>query len=117
MLTLFRAISDRIGALFATHVALDFEQQLLLHHSDRKADLLRRARQLEDDDLPELAAELRDQADRMSVQRPLASVLPATQDLLGPLTSEPTAVASATASTTTVRPKLAAPGKKRRKAR
>ncbi|MCA9048842.1 MAG: hypothetical protein KDA89_08955 [Planctomycetaceae bacterium] len=78
MLTLFRAISDRLNALLATHVALNFEQQLLLHHSDRKADLLRRARQLDDDGLSNLATELREHAGQLSLQRPLGAVLPAT---------------------------------------
>jgi len=83
LLNLFRSLTARLTALFITHVALDFEQQLLVHQSDRKAALLNKARELEQQGLDDLAAELREQCDSLSLQRPLASVLPATAELRG----------------------------------
>jgi len=88
MRNLFRALSERLFALFATHVALDFEQQFVLHHSDRKVDLIRKAQELEEQGLHELASELRDQADSLSQQRPLASVLPAVEEFRKRLSSD-----------------------------
>lgn len=85
MLNMFRALSDRVAALFATHVALDYEQQFLLHQSDRKVELIRKAQELEERGLHDLAVELREQADQLSLQRPLSSVLPATDELQGRL--------------------------------
>ncbi len=83
MLNIFRTLSDRVAAMFATHVALDYEKQFLLHQNDRKADLLRKAQQLEEQGLHDLAVELREQVDQLSLQRPLASVLPATEEFQG----------------------------------
>jgi hypothetical protein len=86
MFSLFRAITDRIKALFATSAALELESDLLLHHAERKADLLRRADQYDQEGLHGIATQLRQQADLLSMQRPLASVLPA----LTHLQTEPT---------------------------
>lgn len=83
MLNLFRTLSRRLYALFATHIALDFEQQLLLQQSDRKADLLQKAQDLDERGLTELAEELRKQTESLSLERPLSSVLPATENLQG----------------------------------
>ena len=87
MLNLFRALSRRLYALFATHVALDFEQQFLLQQSERKADLLQKAQELEEQGLTDLAEELREQARNLSLERPLSSVLPAAEDFQGGLLS------------------------------
>jgi hypothetical protein len=83
MLNLFRALSRRLYALFTTHLALDFEQQFLLQQSDRKADLLQKAQDLEEQGLTELAEELREQTKNLSLERPLSSVLPAAEDFQG----------------------------------
>ena len=40
---LFTAITERLKALFAANVALDFEAQLAARDIERKAELLRRA--------------------------------------------------------------------------
>jgi hypothetical protein len=85
MLNLFRALSRRLYALFTTHVALDFEKQFLLHQSERKAELLQKAQELEEQGLTELAEELREQAENLSLERPLSSVLPAIEDFHGGL--------------------------------
>jgi hypothetical protein len=83
MLNLFRALSRRLDALFTTHLALDFEQQFLLQQSDRKADLLQKAQDLEERGLTELAEELREQTRNLSLERPLSSVLPAADEFHG----------------------------------
>lgn len=80
MLNLFQALSRRLYALFTTHVALDFEKQFLLLQSERKADLLQKAQELEEQGLTELAEELRGQSEHLSLERPLSSVLPAAED-------------------------------------
>lgn len=85
MLSLFRALSRRLYALFTTHVALDFEKQFLLLQSERKADLLQKAQELDEQGLTELAEELREQAENLSLDRPLSSVLPAAEDFHGGL--------------------------------
>jgi hypothetical protein len=81
MFSLFRAITDRIKALFATSAALELESDLLLHHAERKAEMLRRADQYDQEGLHGIATHLRQQADLLSLQRPLASVLPALEHL------------------------------------
>jgi hypothetical protein len=83
MLNLFRALSRRLYALFTTHIALDFEKQFLLHQSDRKAELLQKAQELEEQGFTELAEELREQAEHLSLERPLSSVLSAAEDFHG----------------------------------
>lgn len=113
MLTLFRAISDRLAALLATHVVLNYEQQLLRHHSDRKAELLRQARQLEDEGWPELATELREQVDQLSLERLLAATPSSTDELFGHLSNESTAAPPETTATA----RLKHSTQKRRKAK
>ena len=80
MIEIFRALSRRLYSLFATHVALDFEREFLLQQTDRKADLLRKAQELEEQGLSELAEELREQTRNLSVERPLSSVMPALEE-------------------------------------
>jgi hypothetical protein len=77
MFSLFRAITERLKALFATSAALELESELLARDAERKADLLRRADQYDQEGLHGIATHLRQQADLLSLQRPLASVLPA----------------------------------------
>jgi hypothetical protein len=60
MLWLFRALTDRLKAMFVADVATDFEAQLLARDAERQAELLRQAQKYE-----------------LGTARPLASVLPA----------------------------------------
>jgi hypothetical protein len=85
MLAIFRALADRVRALFITHAALDFEAQFIASQAERKADLLRRADAYDREGLPSVAQDLRMQAEALSVQQPLAVVLPA----IGHLEAEP----------------------------
>jgi hypothetical protein len=74
---LFRAVSERIKAVLTAHAALELEAELIARHVERKADLLRKADQLESEGLTELAAELRQHARRTDLNRPAEAALPA----------------------------------------
>lgn len=82
MFALFRALSERVKALFVTTVALDFEAELFARDAERKADLLRQAQRYDDEGLHGIAEGLRRQAGVLALERPLAGVLPAV-DYLG----------------------------------
>jgi hypothetical protein len=64
---LFRAVSDRLKTIFTVHAALELEAELLIGHVERKAGLLKRAAQLEQDGLVDLAGELRQHASAMDL--------------------------------------------------
>lgn len=81
MLTLFRALVERVKALFITTAALDLEADFVALHAERKADLLRQAARYEEEGLHGIADHLRRQAEEIDVQRPLAGVLPAVAHL------------------------------------
>ncbi len=82
MLALFRAVVDRVKALFLTDAAMDLQAHLLTRAADRKADLLRQAAAFEAEGLSLVAAELRQQAIAIDLNRPLAIVLPAIEHLV-----------------------------------
>ena len=60
---LFRAITDRLKALFVADVASDLEAQFLARNAERKADLLRQAQKYEDEGLKSVAHQVRQQAE------------------------------------------------------
>jgi|GEM_PF-4092416 len=84
MLGIFQAVAGRLKALFVAHVALDLEAELLAQDASRKAGLLRQADQYAADGLEGVATELRERAGRLSLDRPLAGVLPAVQEFQRP---------------------------------
>ena len=71
---LFQFLADRLRSLFAAEVALDLESQFVARQTERKADLLRKAREYEREGLDDLAIELRLEADRLSLQKPLVEL-------------------------------------------
>src|SRR3954452_13673756 len=77
MRSLIQTISDRLRALFVADLALEFEAQLLSRQADRRAELLVQAEQHDRHGFPAVAAQLRHQAEALSLDRPLAGVLPA----------------------------------------
>lgn len=81
MFALFRSLTDRVKALFVTSAALDFEADFAARQAERKAELLRRAAEFEREGLPSVSKDLRSQAEALSIQRPLATVLPAIEHL------------------------------------
>src|SRR5262245_23004274 len=80
MLGIFQAVAGRLKAMFLTHVSLDLEAELLAQDAVRKAGLLRQADQYAAEGLKDVAAELRERVGRLSMDRPLASVLPAVEE-------------------------------------
>jgi hypothetical protein len=64
---LFCAVSNRLKAIFTAHAALELEAELLLLHAQRKAALLQRAAQLEQEGMSELADELRGHTDALEL--------------------------------------------------
>jgi hypothetical protein len=85
MFALFRAITERLKALFPTGAALELESELLARDAERRAEWLRQDDRYENEGLHGIAQHLRQQAEQVSVQRPLAGVLPAVAHLqLGP---------------------------------
>jgi len=77
MLWIFKALTDRLKAMFVTDVAADLEAQFLARDAERKAALLRQAQLYEDEGLKGVAQEMRQQTETLGTQRPMASVLPA----------------------------------------
>jgi hypothetical protein len=74
MFSLFRAVLDRLKALLTTSAALELVADALARHAQRKAELLRLAEQYESDKLHAVAQELRQHAETLDLQRPLAGV-------------------------------------------
>ena len=83
MLSIFRPLLDRVKALFAVSAAQELEADLLLRGAERGAELLRQAEHYDAEGLHGIANHLRQQAEVVSVQRPLAGVLPAVEHLAG----------------------------------
>lgn len=83
MFNLFRAVVDRVKAVFATAAALELEADLLARDAECRAELLRLAARYEAEGLPTVADRLRRQAEATSAEAPAASVLPALDHLRG----------------------------------
>jgi hypothetical protein len=77
MIWIFKALSDRLKALFVADLASDFEAQHLARNAERKAALLRQAQGYEDEGLKSVAQDMRLQTESLSTRKPMASVLPA----------------------------------------
>jgi hypothetical protein len=89
MIALFRPLIERVKALFAVSAAQELEADLLLRDAERRAELLRQAERYEEEGLHGIAQHLRQQAEQVSVQRPLAAVLPALAHLQTGLADTP----------------------------
>ena len=83
MVWIFRKITDRIKTLLIADAALGLEANFLASHADRKAELLHKAQEYEEQGLEDLAEELRSQVLNLSVEKPLSSVLPVISHLNG----------------------------------
>ena len=83
MLTLFRAVIERVKVLLATAAAADLEADFLARDAERKAELLRRADAYAAEGFPTVAAGLRRQAEDLDTARPGGAVLPALAHWLG----------------------------------
>ena len=76
MIRLLQSVIDRVKAMFTLDAMLDLEQQFLTRHAERRADLIRAADRYQREGLSAIAADLRRQAESLSEQRPLQTVLP-----------------------------------------
>ena len=89
MIQLVRNVIDRVKAMFTLDAMLDLEQQFVTRQAERKAELIRTAHRYEQEGLTAIAADLRRQADELSEQRPLQTVMPFLGDKRSaPLNSE-----------------------------
>lgn len=84
MFSLLRAVLDRLKTLLVTSAALELEADAPARHAQRKAESLRRAAPYEAEKLPVVAQELRQHAEALDLQRPLASVVHASAFGQGP---------------------------------
>jgi hypothetical protein len=78
---IFKALADRLKALFIADTACEFEAQFVVRDAERRAALLRQAQRYEDEGLKGVGQEMRLQAESLGTQRPMASVLPAIEFL------------------------------------
>ncbi|MEK6233593.1 MAG: hypothetical protein N2C14_02690 [Planctomycetales bacterium] len=76
---LFQAFLDRLQALFISVLAADFETQAVSLEAERKAELLRQAEAFRRDGLDDLADELIQQAQRITLAEPLSKSLSAVE--------------------------------------
>ena len=81
MLQLFHVLAQRVKALFITNAALDFEAQFVARDAERKTELLRQVAQYEKEGLHVIAQDLRERAEKISLEQPLATVLPSIEHL------------------------------------
>lgn len=109
MFSIFRAVVERLKALFATSAALELEAEFVARDAERKAELLRLADHYAGEGLHGIASHLRLRAENLSVERPLAGTLPAVEHLLSaggnaelPLLDAPTSTDSSNPKTKTV---------------
>ena len=82
MLSLFRAFTDRLKAVFVTNLAREVEAELLTSDAERQAHLHRLAARYDQEGLAAVAKRLRQRADSLDCQQPLALVLPSVDHLL-----------------------------------
>lgn len=90
---MFRILAAFFGRFSTRHIAdagADFDADLIARHAERKAILLRRAARFDDEGLPTVAAELRRQAEGLTLQRPLTTVNTMTSPALSKPISAPT---------------------------
>jgi len=95
MFSIVRALMDRFKLLFMTQTVLELQADVIVACADRKADLFRRAERFEEEGLPDIAAYLRQQAEALSTEKPLASVLAVAEHLQSEAPKSPTPVLSA----------------------
>src|SRR3954453_4030477 len=80
MRSLFQTIADRLRGVFVAALALGCEAPLRSRQADRRAELLVQAEQHDRHGFPTVAAQLRHQAEALSLDRPLHGGLPGLED-------------------------------------
>ncbi|WP_166831810.1 hypothetical protein [Thalassoroseus pseudoceratinae] len=74
MFRLFQTISRRLKTVFILDSALDRKAEFLARHAERKAGLMRRALEYEEQGFPEIAEELRCQTAKFSIELKLGQM-------------------------------------------
>ena len=74
MFRLFQTISRRLKTVFILDSALDRKAEFLARHAERKAGLMRRALEYDEQGFPEIAEELRRQTAEFSIEPQLGRV-------------------------------------------
>jgi hypothetical protein len=82
MFAIFASLLGRFKGMFLREAAMDLEAETLQHSARRKANLERLAQHYEKDGLPEVAQGLRQQADQLNSDRPLAGILNSVEHLI-----------------------------------
>ena len=77
MVEFFRCIGLRIKAILAASAALDVEADFVARAAERKAELIRQAKLYEEEGLTTIAADLRQQAEAISLDKPFRPALAA----------------------------------------
>ena len=75
MFSIIRALIQRFKAMFVVQAVLELEAELAASWAERRAELYRLANQYDEQGLHTVAQDLREQADSLSPEQPLASVL------------------------------------------
>lgn len=76
MIRLIQSVIERVKALFTLDAMLDLEQQFATRQAERRAELMRAADRYQKEGLTAIADDLRRQANELSEQRPLQTVVP-----------------------------------------
>src|SRR5262245_21708190 len=102
---LFDAVTSRLKTIFTAHAALELEAELINRHIERKAGLRKRASELEQQGLNDLAAELRQHASEVTLRKHTEAAqivpcqgLPAPVQNNGPSSSDSNSSAKPTSS-------------------
>jgi hypothetical protein len=77
VVSLFRAVVDRLKLLLATAAAQEVEADFLTREAERNAELMRQAGRYDAEGLADVAQQLRRQTEDLSTEQPLGVVLPA----------------------------------------
>lgn len=88
LLSLFRPLIERVKAMLALCATQELQAEALLRQAERKAELLRKAKEYQDQGLSTVADLLRSQAELLDSPQPLAGVL-SSVELLAASTESP----------------------------
>jgi hypothetical protein len=115
MFSILPNLITRLKVLLLTFLVADIEADVIAAAAERKAELLRQAQSFEKEQMPDIAVQIRAQAEGVALDRPLASVSAAVAHLqppAAPASSEDQTPASASPPPV----EASQPGSKKKKA-
>src|SRR4051794_23362846 len=113
MLSLFRPLIERVMALLALAAAQELQAEALARQAERRAELLRKARDYEAEGLTAVAEQLRREADLLDAPQPVACVL-APAELLARPEQQPALQSPSLPAPANAQPQPAGSGRKGR---